>query len=119
MIHDLWESHATLQDIDSKHSSSRYFASSSNGLCARILALFFFPSKDLFQSTQFNGDKMFTKIKQLKNIGHRARSWAKDHCTSLPGPWTEKNNTVFSKCARAHSTDYVILMCNTGRAVQN
>ena len=90
LIHDLWENHATLQDIDSKHSSSRYFASSSNGLCARILALFFFPSKDLFQSTQFNGDKMFTKIKQLKNIGHRARSWAKDHCTSLPGPWTEK-----------------------------
>ena len=63
---------------------------------------------------------MFTKIKQLKNIGHRARSWAKDHCTSLPGPWTEKKQyRVLEMRARAHSTDYVILMRNTGRAVQN
>ena len=41
----------------------------------------------------------------MKNIGRRARSRAKDHLTSSRGL---KNNAVFSKCARAHSPDYVI-----------
>ena len=53
----------------------------------------------------------------MKNKGHRARSRAKDHRTSLLGPLFE-DNTVFSECAHAYSSDYVILMRSTGCTVQ-
>ena len=61
-----------------------------------------------------------TKTKQNKtnkqtksiyvNIGHRARSRAKDNRPSLPGPLIEQlNNSVFTECACTYSPDYVIL----------
>ena len=53
----------------------------------------------------------------MKNKGHRARSRTKDHRISLLGPLFE-GNTVFSECAHAYSSDYVILMRSTGCAVQ-
>ena len=50
---------------------------------------------------------------QKKNISHRARSRATDHCTSLPGPFIEKT-VPCSRYARAYSPDYVIFIRSKG-----
>ena len=74
------------------------------GVTGRLLTLsFFFPSKSFFKFPNFKGDKLYTKIMQ-KNLGHSARSRAKEYRSSLPGPWID-NNTVFSECTGTHSPD--------------
>ena len=37
----------------------------------------------------------------IKKIGHRGRSRAKDHRTSLSGPWIEKQYRVLRQRARS------------------
>ena len=46
----------------------------------------------------------------LKNMGHRARSTAEDHRTSLVDPLVDKKQYLFSECVRTYSPDYVIFM---------
>ena len=64
----------------------RQFASWSNGQAFNFI--FFFPSKSFFKFPNFKGDKLYTKIMQ-KNLGHSARSRAKEYRFSLPGPWID------------------------------
>ena len=70
---------------------SRSFASSSNGPSYTLHVYPFFPSINfIFKFLQFKGDKLYTKIMLLKNMGHRARSTAEDHRTSLVDPLVDK-----------------------------
>ena len=74
-----------------------------------------YAKKNKTKQKQCKQNKNKTKQnKQTKNIyvniGHRARSRAKDNRPSLPGPLIEQlNNSVFTECACTYSPDYVIL----------
>lgn len=43
--------------------------------------------------------------KEIKKIGHRARSSAKGHCNSLSGPWL-KNITVFLRAPFSPNNEF-------------
>ena len=79
--------------------SRSYFASWSDGLCARSQLYLLFPSENLFQFPQFKWDKLFTKIMQ-KNLAYRAHSRAKDSRSSLAGALIEKQYCILGMRAR-------------------
>ena len=97
MIYNLWKKDAISDEIDSKRSVSRCLQGHNllhqrKGLRARFELYRFFTSIHFFLiSKGVNLHKGYA----IKNIGHRARSRAKDRRTSLPVVHLLENNTVF------------------------
>ena len=93
-MYNLWKITPFLNKIDSKRSPGRSFH--GHNLHPRVTgfvqacSFLFFPSMIFYWFLQFKGDDFYAKFMQWKNVGHRARSNAKDHPTSWPGQFIEK-----------------------------
>ena len=79
--------------------SRSYFASWSDGLCARSRLYLFFPSENLFFNfPNLNG--INCSLKLCKNLAYRAHSRAKDSHVSLAGALIEKQYCILGMRAR-------------------
>ena len=119
LIDDVWENCTNLRDIHSNCSLNCSFKGHS--LHPRVTAFvdtFSFTFSPIQRSFNFPNLKEINCTPKLCNkINHCALSRAKDHHTSLPSPWIEKQYWIL-ECTCSHSPDYVIFMHSTGRTVQ-
>ena len=110
----------TLNDIDSKCSSSRCIRGRDLHLRVTgflyVFSHIFFPIIIIFLSVSYLNEIISTPKKIIQYKSQRAFSRVKDQSSCLPRPLTE--NQYCSRNARAYSTDYVISMRSEWCAVQ-
>ena len=93
-MYNLWKITPFLSKIDSKRSPGRSFH--GHNLHPRVTgfvqacSFLFFPSMIFLMISPIKKGWFVRQIYAIKNVGHHARSNAKDHPTSWPGQFIEK-----------------------------